>query len=154
QRPDRRALVDVDVLDAQLAAGLEVPVGVRIGKLPAPRAIAPLGGVELDAFGAEALDVLLELLQPIVALTRVPTRVVDKLAWVLLAYECVALGGVEALLVPLGEIGRLEDGDIDVAVLEDVLHEILFRVLLEVLEGPVGLLRAEPLIRVEALDPA
>jgi hypothetical protein len=32
QRPDGRALVDVDVLDAQLAAGVEVPVGLTVGR--------------------------------------------------------------------------------------------------------------------------
>jgi hypothetical protein len=35
QRPDRRALVHMDVLDAELLARLQVPVRRRVGELPA-----------------------------------------------------------------------------------------------------------------------
>jgi hypothetical protein len=41
-----------------------------------------------------------------------------------------------------------------VALLEDVLDEVLFGVLLELFDRPVRVGRTEPLIRVEALDPA
>jgi hypothetical protein len=73
----------MDVLDAHLLGGLEEPVRLGVAELPAARALPPLGGVELDAPGAVALDVLLELLQPVVALARVEAGVVDELAGVL-----------------------------------------------------------------------
>ncbi len=47
QRPDRRSLVDVDVLDAELLARLQIPVGLRILERPAARALPPLRGIEL-----------------------------------------------------------------------------------------------------------
>jgi len=73
---------------------------------------------------------------------------------VLLPHERVPLGGVEALLVPLLQVRRLEDRHVHVAVLEDVLHEVVLGVLLEVLDRPVGRGRAKALVCVEALDPA
>ena len=154
QRPDRRALVDVDVLDAELLALLQEPVGPGVLERPAARAVVPLGGVELDALRAPARDVVLELLQPGVAVARVPPGVDDELARVLLGQRAVALGGVEALLVPLLQVRRLEDRHVDVAVLEDVLHQVVLGVLLEVLDRPVRLRRPEALVGVEALDPA
>ena len=66
----------------------------------------------------------------------------------------VALGGVEAVGVPLLQVRRLEDADVDVALVEDVLDEVLLGVLLELLDRPVRLGRAEALVGVEALDPA
>jgi len=110
--------------------------------------------IQLAALGAEPLDVLPEVLQARVAVARVPPGVIDELARVPLAHQRVPLGSVEALLVPLLEVGRLEDGDVHVAVLEDVLHQVFFGVLLEVLDRPVRLGRAEALVGVEALDPA
>ena len=55
QRPDRRALVDVDVLDAELDALLEEGRHERLVELVAARAGVPLGGVELDALEAVLL---------------------------------------------------------------------------------------------------
>jgi hypothetical protein len=40
------------------------------------------------------------------------------------------------------------------AVFEDVLHQVVLGVLLEVLDAPVRLGRPERLVRVEAFDPA
>ena len=98
--------------------------------------------------------VLLELLDAGVAVPRVPASVDDELVGMLRGQRAVLLGGVEARGVPLREVGRLEDGLVDVPVLEHVLHQVLFRGLVEVLEGPVRLGRAQALIGVEALDPA
>ena len=72
----------------------------------------------------------------------------------LLAHQRVALGGVEALRVPLLQFRGLEDGHVHVPVLEDVLHQVVLGVLLEVLDRPVRLGRPEALVGVEALDPA
>ena len=154
QRPDRRALVDVDVLDPELLALLQEGPRLRVLERPAARALAPLGRVELHALEAVALGVLLELPEAGLALARVPAAVDDQPAGVLLDHPRVALGGVEAVGVPLLQVGRLEHADVDVALLEDVLDEVLLGVLLELLDRPVRLGRAEPLVGVEALDPA
>src|SRR5207237_4958876 len=61
---------------------------------------------------------------------------------------------IEAVAVPLLQVGRLEDADVDVAVLEDVLDEVVLRVLLELLDRPVRLLGTKAHIRVKAFDPA
>jgi hypothetical protein len=60
QRPDRRPLVDVDVLDAELDALLQVALRPGIVEAPAAGVAPPLGRVELDALDAPALDLLLE----------------------------------------------------------------------------------------------
>ena len=57
QRPDRRALVDVDVADAEFAADLEVAAGRGVVELVAARLAVPLRGVELDALQPEPLRV-------------------------------------------------------------------------------------------------
>jgi len=111
------------------------------------------GGVQLDAHRSPALDVLLELFEAGVAIARVEAGVHDELARMLLRERAIALGGVEPGRVPLLQVGRLEDRHVDVAVLEDVLHQVLLGVLLEVLDGPMRLRRPEPLVGVEALDP-
>ena len=112
-------------------------------QLVAARAVVPLGGVELDALGPVALDVLpASCLQALVAVAGIEPGVGDELAGVLRAQRRVALGGVEALLVPLLQVGRLEDRHVDVPVLEDVLHQVVLGVLLEVLDAPVRLRRA------------
>ena len=154
ERPDRRALVDVDVAHAQLLAPLEVAIGLGVGQLPAPRAVTPLGGVELHALAAPPGHVVGQLLQAGVALAGVPAGVEQELAGVLLGELGVPLGGVEAVLVPLQQVGRLEDGDVDVPVFEEVLHQVVVGVRLEVLHRPVGVGRRHRLVAVEALDPA
>ena len=70
QRPDGRALVNVDVSDAQFLAGLEVAVGPRV-------------------------------------------------------VEAGLVGLAEATVVELEEVGRLEDGVVDVAVGEQIFHQQL-----------------------------
>ena len=153
QRPDRRALVDVDVLDPELDALVEERDRLGVGQLPAARALVPLGGVELDALDAVLRVVGLELAQAGLALTRVPAAVEDQLAGEAVQQRGVLLDVVEAVRVPLLQVRRLEDRHVDVALVEDVLLEVLDRVLLEVLERPVRLRRPEPLVGVEALDP-
>ena len=125
-----------------------------VGQLPAARAVVPLGRVELDALDAVLGVVGLELAQPGLALTRVPAAVDDQLAGEPVQHRGVLLDVVEALRVPLLQVRRLEDRHVDVALAEDVLLEVLDRVLLEVLERPVRLGGPEALVRVEALDPA
>src|SRR5205823_79400 len=64
------------------------------------------------------------------------------------------LGGrVETVGVPGPQVGGLEDPHIDVALLEHVLHEVLLRVLHELLERPVSLGRTKAHVSVKALDP-
>jgi hypothetical protein len=154
ERPDRRALVDVDVPDAELGALVEERARLGVGQLPSARALVPLGGVELDSLDAVPGVVLLELPQPRLALTRVPAPVEDQPAGEAVEQRGVLLDVVEPVRVPLLQVRRLEDPDVDVAVLEDVLLEVLDRVLLEVLDRPVGLRGRESHVGVEALDPA
>jgi hypothetical protein len=74
---------------------------------------------------------------------------------VLLGDGPVVLGGVETLLVEVGEVGRLEDPDVHVAVVEHVGHQVLLGVLLELVEGPDPFGWAQvPVVVVEALDEA
>src|SRR5919198_4628438 len=114
----------------------------------------PLGGVELDALQVVTLSVLLELLEARLALARIPATVGDQPVRILLSEARVPLERVEALAVPLLQVRRLEDADVDVAILEDILDEILLRVLLELLDRPVRLRRRKAHIGVEAIDPA
>src|SRR6185437_3215496 len=86
QRPDRRALVRVDVLDPELRALLEERLRLGIAQLPAARAVVPLGRVDLDALEVVALGVLLELLQSRLTLAGVEPSVDDQLVGELLGY--------------------------------------------------------------------
>src|SRR5439155_22814018 len=61
---------------------------------------------------------------------------------------------VEALAVPFLQVRRLEDANVDAAILEDILDEVLLRVLLELLDRPVCLQRRKAHICVKAIDPA
>src|ERR687897_3038636 len=144
----------MDVLDPELLALVQEALRLGILERPATRAVSPFGRVELDALEAVALGVFLELLEARVAITGVPAAVDYQPVRILLGHPCVALGRIEPLGVPLLQVGRQEHADVDVAILEDILDEVLLRVLLELLDRPVRVGRAEPLIRVEALDPA
>jgi hypothetical protein len=154
QRPDRRALVHVLVLDPELLALLQEPVRLGVGELPAARAVVPLGGVELDALDAVPGVVLHQLLQAGVALARVPAAVHDQLAGEPLQQRRVLVDRVEAVRVPVLEVGGLEDRDVDVALDEHVALEVLGRDLEVLLVVPVRLRRAELVVAVEAVDPA
>src|ERR687897_3678912 len=113
----------------------------------------PLGRVELDALQVVALSVLLELLEARLTLAWIPTTVGDQLVRILFSQLRVPLERVEAFAIPRLQVRRLEDADVDVALLEHVLDEVLLGVLLELLKRPVRLRRPEALIGVEALDP-
>jgi hypothetical protein len=71
QRPDRRALVDVDVLDAEVLALRQVALGLVRVESPAARLVLPLGGVELDALEVVSLGELLELVDARLAVARI-----------------------------------------------------------------------------------
>jgi hypothetical protein len=65
----------------------------------------------------------------------------------------VLLGGVEALLVEVAQVGRLEDRDVHRARLEEVVHEVVLAVALELLQRPHVLLGTEvAVVVVEAVD--
>jgi hypothetical protein len=63
KRTNCRALVHVDVLDAQFAANLEVAVRPRVVELVTAGIPVPFGGVELDALQVVLLGVRPQLLQ-------------------------------------------------------------------------------------------
>src|SRR6185312_12007808 len=157
QRPDRGALVGVDVLDAQLLALLQEAVGLRGVQPPAARVLVPLGGVDLDALQVPLLGVFFELLEARVAFARVEPAVDDDPVGVLgqqVLEAAVLVDGVEALGVPVVEVRRLEDDLVDVALDEHVLLEVLGRDLEVLLVVPVGLGRGQLVVAVEAVDPA
>ena len=52
QRPDRRALVDVDVLDAEFLALLQEPHSLRVLEVQPRESLAPLGGIELASLAS------------------------------------------------------------------------------------------------------
>src|SRR5439155_15867627 len=116
QRPDRRALVDVDVVDPELLALLQVGARRGVRERPAARALAPLGGVELDALDAVARVVFLELTESRLAVTGVEAPVDFQLAREALQQRRVLVDRVEAVDVPLLEVRRLEDADVDIAL--------------------------------------
>jgi len=125
QRPDGRALVDVEVLDPELLALLKEGLAHLIVQAPTARALIPLSCVELDALHVVLLGVLLELLEPRLALAGIEAAVDDQPARVLRCQLAVLLRRVEAVGVPLLEIRRLEDRVVDVALLEHVALEVL-----------------------------
>ncbi len=154
QRPDRGALVDVDVLDPEVLRGLQEPVRLGVGQLVAAGVATPFGGVELHALVVVLRDVGLELTQPVVALARVEPAVDDQPVAPLLQQRGVLVGGVEAVGVPLAQVRRLEDRVVDMALDEHVALEVLGRDLEVVLVVPVGLGRTQLVVAVEAVDPA
>ncbi len=153
QRPDRGSLVDVDVADAEFAAGFEVPVRPRIVELPAARLPVPLGGVELDALQVVLLGVEAQLLEADLAVAGVEVVVVGQLVGVR-AGQVGGLGGLaEPLVVELAEVGRLEDGVVDVAELEQVAHQPLAALVQVVLVAPhLGIGGEVAVVVVEAVD--
>src|SRR6185312_9151380 len=153
QRPNRGALVDVDVLDAEFLALLQEPPGLGVLEGPAARTLAPFGGVELASLASVLADILGELLESGIALTRIPASVNEELPGMLQTEVAVGFGRIEAGLIPLLEICGLEYCDVHIAVLEHVFHEVVFGVLLEMLESPMGICWTETLVGVEALDP-
>src|SRR5205085_9082525 len=149
------ALVDVDVGDPELGALVEVAPRHRIGHLPTLGIAPPLRRVELAALDVPAVDLLLEGLQPLLAVARVPGGVEDEAVGILLLEDGVAGRRVEALVVEVSQVGREEDRLVDVAVLEEVLHQVFFAVGAVLLKRPdvfLGTQRA--VVAVEAPDPA
>ena len=82
ERPDRRALVDVNVVYAQFLALLQVALGLRVLKGLALRSIVPLCCVALDALDTISLILALELPQTLVAVSGVKAAVQDELVGV------------------------------------------------------------------------
>ena len=101
KRPDRRALVGVDVADPEFQALFEERLRLRISEGPASRSVVPLSRVELDAFEVVAPGVLLQLAESGPALAGVPSAVGDEPVGILFDQGCVALEGVESLSIPL-----------------------------------------------------
>jgi hypothetical protein len=153
QRADRRALVHVDVPDAQFPAQLEVPEGHRVGELPAAGVPVPVGGVELHALEVEPLGVGAQLVQPALAVPGVEVVVVGQLVRVRRGERRRLVGLAEPVGVELLEPGRLEDGVVDVPVGEEVLHQAFTALVQVLLVGPHLGLRAEvAVVVVEAVD--
>jgi hypothetical protein len=74
---DRRALVEVHVLDAELDAALVQREHHRVVRAPAARLTAPLGGVPLEALHPE-LDLAVDLLQRVWARGSMPPSPISR----------------------------------------------------------------------------
>jgi hypothetical protein len=98
ERPDRRTLVDVDVLDPELEAELEVRLGRVVGECPAARLAAPFSGVELDPLEVVGLVELTQLVEPGLTGARVEGSVDDELPGV--------VGGAASCCVVLNPPGK------------------------------------------------
>src|SRR5215216_2175215 len=130
-----------------------VPCGRVIRELPAPGVPLPLGRIELDALEVVLVYQLLELLESLHALARVEGAVEDELVRVLLLQNRVLLSGVKAVGEEFGQVRRLEDRNVHVARLEEVVHHVLFRVLVVLLLRPDPFFGAQVLVVVvEAVD--
>jgi hypothetical protein len=150
-----RALVHVDVADAELFTLLQIPVRPGIGQLPSLGIALPLRGVDLDALELPAFVQPLQLLQAGLAVTRVEAAVDDEPARVAFGHLAVLFGGVEPVDVPVGQVRRLQDRQVVVPDLEQVVDHLLLGVALELGERPLVLLRREVrVVVVEALDEA
>jgi hypothetical protein len=77
ERNDRRSLVDVDVLDAELFRLLQLSVGPRIGQLVASAVAAPFGGVKFDALDVVFGRHRLQGIQPGLAVARIECAIQD-----------------------------------------------------------------------------
>ncbi len=153
ERDDRRPLMDVQVLDAKLDASLQVAFGPGVGQFPAARFAAPFGGVELGARDLVGVDQLLEVVEAGLAVTWVPRAVQDEAVGVCLFDEGVPFGGVEAFLIEIRQIGRLQDRHVVVTLDEKIVVHGVRRILVELLLRPHFLRRAQRVvIAVEAVD--
>ena len=121
ERVDGRALVDVDDVDAERTALLHIAADPGLGQRIALRIALPFGRVDLDAAEFPAGVVLLELIEPALAVARIEAAGENDLVGIGLL-ECGALlGRVEALPIELEQIGRQQDRLIAITVDEQVL---------------------------------
>ena len=89
ERDDRRSLVDVDVLDAELLAQLEAFVGVGIGELPALGVAVPFGRVELHALDVVGLLQEVDVFQRLLAVARIEGAVDDEAVRIALRHSAL-----------------------------------------------------------------
>jgi hypothetical protein len=151
--PDGRALVNVDVANAEFAARLEVPVRPRIVQPPAAGIAVPLGGVELHALQAEPPGVVAELIEAGLAVAGIEVVVVGQLVGMGLGELGRLVRLAETLVVELAELGGLEDRVVHVAIVEKVLHQALAALIEVVLVAPdLGFWGQVPVVVVEAVD--
>ena len=140
--------------DAELPAQLEVAVGPRVVELPAAGVAVPLGGVELDALEAEPLGVRAQLVE------ARPRRCAGRSCGCRSACPGAPAASADAssvwpkpVVVELAEVGGLEDRVVDVAVVEQVLHQPLAALVEVLLVGPhLGLGGEVAVVVVEAVD--
>ncbi|MCY1224209.1 hypothetical protein D9M72_363550 [compost metagenome] len=153
QRADGRTLVDVDVLDAEFAALLEIPVGPGVRELVPTGFTVPLGGVELHPFEAHLFVIGPQPVKACLTIAGVITMVVRELARIRRGKSVRLLHLCESVFVERAEIGRLKDRVVDVAVLEQILHEAFAALVKEFLVGPLFRVGREvAVVVVEAID--
>ena len=153
QRQDRRTLVDMDVLDAELLRFLEVPLSPVVAELVALARPVPFGGIELDALELILGRQFAQRFKPHFAVARVPGAVEDETVGVFFLQHGVLFGRVEAVDVEVLQVSRLEDRHVVVTFDEQVVVHRLGAVLVELFLRPDIFFRAERrMVAVEAVD--
>src|ERR1700730_12091737 len=88
QRPNRRSLMHVDILNAEFLAFLKVPVCPRIGELPSLGITMPFRRVKLHSFPIVCFSVLLKRIQAILPIAWIPKAIRNDTIRMLLS-ECL-----------------------------------------------------------------
>jgi len=145
--------VDMDVLDAELLRPLQVLVGPRVGQLIAAALALPLGRVELHTLKLILLGHLVQRVEAGLLVARIERAVQDETVGMRLLDDGILLDRVEPSVVEVGQVRRLQDGDVVGPVHEQVLVHLLGAVLVELLLRPNLVLGAERgVVAVETVD--
>src|ERR1700722_1451252 len=95
----------------------------------------------------------MQRLDALLAVARIERAVENETIRMVLLHSRITLGGVETVLVEIGQIGRLQDRHIVVAGYEQVIEHRLGVVLLELAEFPLLRRWAEiGMVGIKALD--
>src|SRR3984957_16941086 len=153
QRNDRWTLVNVDVFDAVFLRRLKELVGVLVGQFVALGVALPFRGVELDSLDMILLAIRVQRFQTLGAIARIEGAVENETIGMTLLHRGVAFSGVEAVLVEISEIGRLQYRHVVVSMHEQVVMHRLGVVFREFIQRPfLGRGTQIGMIGIEAFD--
>src|SRR6218665_1234470 len=153
QRQNRRALVHMDVLDAQFPAAFEILLRTRVRQFVALAVTAPFCRIELDALDAICLGQLVQIVESGFAVARIEGAVDDETIRMLFLHLIIFLGRVEAVLVKVRQVSRLANRHVVVALDEQVVIHDFRAVVVELLLRPQILLGTQVrVVRIKAID--
>src|SRR5580704_10307667 len=121
QRNNRWTLVNVDIFDTVLLRSLKELVGILVGQFVALGIAFPFRGVELHSLDMILLAIRVQRLQALGAVARIEGAVENETIGMTLLHRGVAFSGVEAVLVEISEIGRLQYRHVVVSMDEQVV---------------------------------